>query len=306
MDEVIRREFPAVLMPTGDGRTLDIRVIPYGETAKVRDGAGPVYEETWLPGVFERQESAPNRVLVNVEHEQGFGGVVGRGIELRDAQDGFHGEFRMLAGPDGDKALELVNEGVLTGVSVEAVPISSKRDANGVVQRVKARLINIALCRFPAFAGAEVLAVREQPEPDEPDKPDDDKPEPQKAEQSENVRRSEVDELLERVGFEPIAIRAVTRKAWDGSAARYEDTAAYCKACLIDNNPAGEEKVQSRCSLPVYEPNGDLNANAVHAAAARLNQVQASGKTAAARKLVRLYRQLGEEAPPSVRAAAAR
>jgi len=41
---------------------------------------------------------------------------------------------------------------------------------------------------------------------------------------------------------------------WDGAAANWPDTAAYCKSCLIDVNPAGEDKVQALCKLPVYAP----------------------------------------------------
>ena len=84
----------------------------------------------------------------------------------------------MLNHPDADKALELVNEGVLTGVSIEAIPLKSVRE-NGVMRRVKARLVNIALCRSPAYPGAEVLAVRERQPEEEPMKPEDEQAEPE-------------------------------------------------------------------------------------------------------------------------------
>lgn len=103
---------------------------------------------------------------------------------------------------------------------------------------------------------------------------------------------------------------AVVNTAWDGSASNYADADAYCKASLIDENPAGQDKVKSLCSLPVYEANGDLNANAVHAAASALaggrGGVKASpaSKKAAAKKLVKLYGQLQEDAPPSIKSMA--
>jgi hypothetical protein len=99
----------------------------------------------------------------------------------------------------------------------------------------------------------------------------------------------------------------VTDAAWDGSASNYEDAASYCKACLIDENPAGQDKVKSACSLPVLTPDGTLNSNAVHAAASSLaggrGGVKASpaSKKAAAKKLVKLYGQLQEDAPPSIK-----
>ena len=148
------------------GRTVDVRIVPYGVTAEADDGfggvpRGVVYREEFVPGVFSHQVNAANRVLANVEHERGIGGIVGRGLMLREAEDGFHGSFKLLENNDGDKALMLINEGVFTGVSMEARPVKNVRGANGVVQRVKAHLRGIAFCREPAYPGAEVLAVRE-------------------------------------------------------------------------------------------------------------------------------------------------
>lgn len=158
--EPLRRTFAAELT-AGDGRTVDVRIVPYGQTARVSDG-GPAYEEEWMPGVFSHQLNAANRVLANFEHERGIGGVVGHGLALREASDGFHGSFRLHPTADGDKALMLVQEGVLDGVSLEAFPVKNVRTATGVMQRVKANLRAIALCRTPAFADARVLAIREE------------------------------------------------------------------------------------------------------------------------------------------------
>ena len=100
---------------------------------------------------------------------------------------------------------------------------------------------------------------------------------------------------------------AITDKAWDGSASRFADTNAYCASCLIDTNEPGKDKVQSNCKLPVKEPNGDVNSNAVHAAAAALaggrGGVNASpaDKKKAARALVRYYGQMKEDCPPSLK-----
>jgi HK97 family phage prohead protease len=114
-----------------------------------------------MPGVFSHQVNAANRVLVNFEHQPGIGGVVGHGLELRDAADGFHGSFRLHGSPDGDKTLLLVKEGILDGVSLEAMPVKTVRTTAGVTQRVRANLRAVALCRNPAYADAKVLAVRE-------------------------------------------------------------------------------------------------------------------------------------------------
>lgn len=96
----------------------------------------------------------------------------------------------------------------------------------------------------------------------------------------------------------------VSNAAWDGSASRFASTAAYCGSCLIDENPAGAEKTQDRCHLPIREPGGAINRNAVHAAAAALAggrggvSGSAESKRSAASKLVSIYRRDLKEDPP--------
>jgi hypothetical protein len=103
---------------------------------------------------------------------------------------------------------------------------------------------------------------------------------------------------------------AISNAPWDGSASNYDDTDHYCSVCLIDMNPSGETKVQKLCKLPVYEPDGDLNRSAVHSAAAVLSgamggvQAPLATRQEAARKLVKLYGQLGETPGESTKALA--
>lgn len=292
-----------VTFEQGDGRTIEARVIPYNVAAKVLDlpehgGTGVPYLERWLPGAFEKQTGAANRVpvLLNVEHERGFGSVVGHGTELREEPDALYATFRMLPGPDGDKALHMVNEGILDGLSVEAIPTRSIRGA-GTVDRVKARLDRVALCRgaLSAYSEARVLAVREAP----PEGPETIPAEPV-------VRNSEVDELLVRVGYAPLVRQAIVTSTWDGSASRFTDD-EFLRACLIDKG--GDGPVKQRCLLPVLEPNGDLNQNALREAAIVLSSgrrnLSSDEKAAAARKLIRYYRQAEMTPSESLRAIAA-
>lgn len=161
MDEPKLTRYVQVGPPEGDGRTLDGRLVPYNTVADVADPPSfAPYREMFMPGAFERQLQTPGRdkVLLNFEHEQGIRGTLGRAIELRDQQDGLHGSFTIRAGDDGDYALELVREGVLTGLSIE---FSSKfKTVDGVRQRHQAHLDKVALCRFPAYEDAQVFAVR--------------------------------------------------------------------------------------------------------------------------------------------------
>lgn len=164
-DNIIRRTYAAELTP-GDGRTVDVRIVPYGEQIEHNDGLGGVpkgvaYREEWVPGAFSHQERAANRVLANVEHEAGIRGVVGHGLALREGPDGLYGSFTIHETPAGDTALILVKNGVLDTVSLEAKP-DKNEVRGGVVRRVKAHLFAIAFSRFGAYRGAQVLAVREE------------------------------------------------------------------------------------------------------------------------------------------------
>lgn len=162
---LLHREYAAEIT-RGDGRTVDVRVVPFGERIRHNDGLGGVprgewYEEEFMPGAFDHQLNAAHRLLANWEHQQGMSGLVGKGIALRSEADGYHGTFRILDGSDGDKLLQLLPDAV-DGVSLEARPVKNHRTKDGVVQRVKAHLVGIAFTRFGAYQGAKVLAVREE------------------------------------------------------------------------------------------------------------------------------------------------
>lgn len=156
---VLHREFAADAT-VGDGRTIDLRIVPYGETAEVNDGQG-AYREEFAPGAFDGQITAAHRVYLNFQHERGIRSIVGKGVSLQSHDDALYGTFRALEDQDGDKALTLIREDVLTSVSLEFLPKRSVRTAEGVIRRVKAHLDAVALCRVGAYAGAAVLAVRD-------------------------------------------------------------------------------------------------------------------------------------------------
>lgn len=102
---------------------------------------------------------------------------------------------------------------------------------------------------------------------------------------------------------------AVSDKPWgDVKPSDYDVPQRYCFYSLINDNavPKGQWTFGA-CKLPVYEPNGDLNRNGVHAAAAALAGARGgvrttpAAKQAAAKKLIPLYGELGEDVPDSIR-----
>lgn len=97
---------------------------------------------------------------------------------------------------------------------------------------------------------------------------------------------------------------AVSDKPWGQFSAGDYTPEQYAAACLV---VSGDRSVKDNCHLPVREPDGTLNRNACHAAAASLAgarggvQIPPDAKRSAARKLVSLYRgQLKEDPPPSL------
>lgn len=165
-DALLHREFAAKVTAV-EGRTVDVCVVPYGEVIEHDDGLGGVpegvvYREEFMPGAFTHQLNAANRVIANAEHEQGVRGIVGHGVALLERDDGLYGTFTIHDTPAGETALILLREGVYESVSLEARPRKNVRTAAGVIQRVKADLVNMAFTRFGAFKGARVLALREE------------------------------------------------------------------------------------------------------------------------------------------------
>lgn len=100
----------------------------------------------------------------------------------------------------------------------------------------------------------------------------------------------------------------VSDKPWSPTHSAYGVPQRFCFYSLVNDNtvPKGDWTFDA-CKLPVYEPNGDLNRNAVHAAAASLAGARGGVKTspqakrAAARKLIGLYATLKESVPDSIR-----
>lgn len=161
---IIHREFVATDVEV-EGRTVDVRVVPFGEVARVADPPDfRPYDEEWMPGCFDHQLRAANRIHANVNHSTHVIDTVGHGLSLRAEGDGYHASFTIHDTQAGETALALLRGGALPSVSLEARPKRNGtiRTAAGVLQRIKADLRAVAFCREGAFRGAQVLAVREQ------------------------------------------------------------------------------------------------------------------------------------------------
>lgn len=96
---------------------------------------------------------------------------------------------------------------------------------------------------------------------------------------------------------------AISEATWDGAASRFTDE-EWVRSAIVDRGDSFET-AKERYAMPIREPNGDLSRAGVHAAAGRLNQVDAPEPAIAAARaaLVRAYGELDEDPPESLTAA---
>lgn len=200
----------------------------------------------------------------------------------------------MLRTPEADEAVNLMAEGPM-GISVDLDSTVMEVDeeianpGDMPQMRVSGRIRAATLVDIPAFVEA-YAALGEEDVPEDPELT---------ASGCVPCMAKELDQH-----YATLVDFAISEASWDGSASRFTDE-EWIRSTVVDR---GEEfsTPKERYAVPILEPNGDLNRAAVHAAAARINQVDApdSAISAGERKLVAAYRRLEEEPPESLTAAA--
>lgn len=136
--------------PDGDGRTIDLRVMPWGVTANTPQGP-----EAFARGAFEGTD--PTRVTI--ESQAHDGALVGRGVSMEERDDGAYLSARIARTQAGDDLLALTSDGVLRDASVAFLPVAHRTE-NGTTVRTRVDLRRVAVLERGAYRGAEVLAVR--------------------------------------------------------------------------------------------------------------------------------------------------
>ena len=139
-------------------RVVEIRAVPWDVIGDTPDGP-----ERFARGAFA--DTDPARVTLEAIGAHGAEpGVrlVGRAIEIEDREDGLYTKFRVAATHAGDELLELAREGVYRGASIVFSPLAERSAAGGVTERTRAELVRVGIVERPAYAGAEVLAVRSE------------------------------------------------------------------------------------------------------------------------------------------------
>lgn len=149
---------------TDEGRNIIARALTFGARYKVTDDGGRrFYNEVWNPAVFNRTMAhrAGKVPLMTLHNRVRL--PIGAVQTIQDVAGSMTFVAKVSRTRDGDEALELINDGVLTGVSVGAHVLANRPLADGTgVERMEARLeeISLAPMQFTQMPDAGVLAVR--------------------------------------------------------------------------------------------------------------------------------------------------
>ncbi len=151
-------EIRASAEDTGDGRTLEGRIVPYDSEIEVGET-----KESFARGVFA--DTDPSEVVLLWQHNTAE--PIGRMTALDDEEDGAYGTFRLADTARAREAWSMANDGILRGLSVGFASLEARKN-KGTRTHTKARLMETSLVTFPAYPTAGVLAVRMEDRMDEP------------------------------------------------------------------------------------------------------------------------------------------
>jgi HK97 family phage prohead protease len=143
-------------------RLIDLIVVPWDQEAEVQ-WLNDMWRETFVRGAFDGIQDHAGRIRVNREHTKGD--TVGRAVSLDPtASEGLVGRLKIANTPRGDDTLELAADDMLS----PSAGFYNKSPSDVIVNRrnltrrvLRAFLDHIAMVEAPAYAGARVLAVRE-------------------------------------------------------------------------------------------------------------------------------------------------
>jgi len=154
-----------------DGRTIDGRIVPYGDIAQVVDihpvsGKIEKFPEQFLPNSFTNAVQYATRrgnagfISLNFDHDEAnFYARIGYATELIEQEDGAYATFRLYEGRDLEKVQSMLRESH-TGLSCKFADIKPPKMLEDVVSHVQVILEHVAATPIPAFQRAEILAMR--------------------------------------------------------------------------------------------------------------------------------------------------
>lgn len=157
----------------GDGRTVEGRIVPYMEPAIIVEpnpltGKLEKYREQFLPGSCARMvqgakaRGSANFIKLLIGHTDSFDTDVGYAQSLREEDDGAYAVFRLHDDPTHLTKVRSMLRESHTGLSLNFADVKEPKVIDGIVSRVQVHVTHVAATPTPAYAGAAILAMREE------------------------------------------------------------------------------------------------------------------------------------------------
>ena len=154
----------ATSVVAGDGRTVDVLIMPWNTPARVTDDGRTFYTEEFAPGglvpdsdrMFVRSFAPTDRPGRHTAD------LVGRIIATHNRADGLYGTLRVADTAVGRDVLAMLDPDVaiVEAISAEYDDDQPPPRPGGHVVRTNARLTGLAFTPFPQHIGSRVLAAR--------------------------------------------------------------------------------------------------------------------------------------------------
>ena len=172
-------------------RTITGLAVPWNVVANLSNDVGPV---KFLEGSISVDGPMPKLLEYHDDTR-----IIGRVTERVSSSEGLLFTAKLSATRAADDAMALLADGSISAVSVGAIPIKFKR-VDGVMEVSEARMIELSLVSFPAYADAEISSVFASAN-DEEEIPEEETP-PQPSEEDEPM--SEPTTVEAAVATQPI------------------------------------------------------------------------------------------------------
>jgi HK97 family phage prohead protease len=162
-DETVEIRSSSITSVNARQRIIDMIAVPWEQEAEVFV-RGESWREVFNRGAFDGIEAHAGRIRVNREHV--YGDTVGKVVRFEDATEGELAQVKVAETLRGDETLALAEEDMISasvGYRVKR-PSDVQMNRRTRMRRVmRAFIDHLAMVEAPAYAGAQVLAVRAEP-----------------------------------------------------------------------------------------------------------------------------------------------